>query len=153
MRVDLGKVYDDTITVINKLDAKDAALKQDMYYKTVLEHCMWASKVQRDVLDDGSVSVGVSHQVQIPESESYLPYREWRLAERREKSFTVREGDYVILGRVEEEVTASTVKSIVKLYEPEAFQIQAFRDATKGEGFTHSTDGALRFAEVYYIEG
>lgn len=153
MRADLGQIYDDTITVINKLDAKDSALKTDSYFVTTLEHCMWADRVTRNVGTDGTVQVATSHQVQIPEAENYLPYRDWRKAENRADSFTLRAGDYVIRGKVEEEITASTIKNVVKLYEPDAFQIQAFRDATKGNGFDHSTEGIMRFTEVYYVEG
>lgn len=153
MRADLGRIYDETITVVNKLDAKDSALKQDSYFVTTLEHCMWADKVSRTVQQDGTVNIATSHQVQIPEAENYMPYREWRKAETRADSFTLRAGDYVIRGKVEEPISASTIKNVVKLYEPDAFQIQAFRDATKGQGFDHSTDGIMRFAEVYYVEG
>lgn len=153
MRADLGQIYDDTITVINKLDAKDSALKTDSYFVTTLDHCMWADRVARNVGTDGTVQVATSHQVQIPEAENYLPYRDWRKAENRADSFTLRAGDYVIRGKVEEEITASTIKNVVKLYEPDAFQIQAFRDATKGKGFEHSTEGIMRFTEVYYVEG
>lgn len=153
MRADLGKIYDETITIINKLDAKDSALKTDSYFVTTLDHCMWADKVSRNVQSDGTVLVGTTHQVQIPESENYMPYRFWRKAENRADGFTLRAGDYVIRGKVDEEITASTIKNVVKLYEPDAFQIQAFRDATKGEGFEHSTDGVMRFTEVYYVEG
>lgn len=153
MYADLGAIYDDTITVINKLDAKDSALKQDSYFVTTIEHCMWADKVSRTVDQDGTVNVATSHQVQIPESENYLPYRKWRNAEARENSFTLRAGDYVIRGEVDGEINASNVKSVIKLYEPDAFQIQAFKDATKGAGFEHSTDGVMRFTEVYYVEG
>lgn len=153
MRADLGNIYDETVTVVNKLDAKDSALKQDAYFTTTIEHCMWLDKVNRTVQTDGTVSIATSHQVQIPESENYMPYREWRKAEVREDSFTLRAGDYVVRGKVEEEINASTIKSVMKLYEPDAFQIQAFRDATKGKGFEHSTDGIMRFAEMYYVEG
>lgn len=153
MRADLGAIYDDTITIVNKLDARDSALKQDSYFVTTLEHCMWADKVNRSVQADGTVNIATSHQVQIPESANYMPYREWKEAETRRDSFTLRTGDYVIRGKVSEEITASTIKSVVKLYEPDAFQIQAFRDATKGAGFEHSTNGIMRFAEVYYVEG
>lgn len=151
MQVDLDKIYDETITVINKLDAKDAVLKQDAYYKTVLNHCMWSDNLTRNVDSDGTVTVGVAHQVQIPESENYLPYNEWNT--NREDAFTLRAGDYVVKGEVAEDVTASTIKSVVKSYEPDAFQIQAFRDATKGEGFDHTNNGIMRFSEVYYVEG
>lgn len=153
MRVNLGKIYDDTISIINKLDARDSALKQDSYFVTTLNHCMWGDKVNRTVQSDGTVNIATSHQVQIPEANNYMPYRDWKNAEARADSFTLRTGDYVIKGKVEEQVTASNVRSIVNKYEPDAFQIQAFRDATKGAGFEHSTSGALRFAEVYYIEG
>lgn len=153
MRANLGEIYDDTITVINKLDAKDSALKTDSYFVTTLDHCMWSDRVNRTVGTDGTVQVATSHSVQIPEAENYLPYREWRQAENRADSFTLRAGDYVIRGKVEEDITASTIKNVVKLYEPDAFQIQAFRDATKGTGFEHSTEGIMRFTEVYYVEG
>lgn len=153
MHADLGKIYDDTITVVNKLDAKDSALKQDSYFVTTLEHCMWYTKEERAIQSDGTVNIGIVHKVQIPESENYLPYREWRKAEARADSFTLRTGDYIIRGKVAEDISATTIRDVVRLYEPDAFQIQAFRDATKGDGFTHSTAGIMRFAEVYYVEG
>lgn len=153
MRANLSEIYDDTITVINKLDAKDSMLKQDTYYKTVLKHCMWSTKTTRSVQADGTVNIGTVHSVQIPESENYKPYREWRKLENRNDSFTLRTGDYVILGEVKEDITALSLKSITNLYEPEAFQIQSFRDATKGKGFIHSNKGIMRFTEVYAIEG
>lgn len=153
MRADLGQIYDDTITVINKLDAKDSLLKEDGYYKTVINHCMWSVRTERSVSDNGTVNIGTVHQVQIPESENYMPYRDWKKAENRNDAFTLRTGDYVVKGEVTEEVTAANIKKVINQYEPDAFQIQSFRDATKGDGFTHSTSGILRFAEVYYVEG
>lgn len=102
---------------------------------------------------DGTVKIGTVHTVQIPESENYLPYREWRKVENRNDAFTLRTGDYVVLGEVEETITSSNLKATMNLYEPDAFQIQSFRDATKGKGFDHSTDGIMRFTEVYYVEG
>lgn len=153
MRADLGQIYDDTITLINKLDAKDSALKQDSYYTTVIPHCMWTVTSTRAVQSDGTVNIGSVHKVQIPEDERYIPYREWCMDDERAEKFTISEGDYVVKGEVVEEITAKTLRDIVRKYEPDAFQVQLFRNATKGEGFTHSTDGALRFAEVYYVEG
>lgn len=153
MRADIGAIYDDTITVINKLDARDAALRQDTYYKTVIRHCMWAVRSTRSVQADGTVTVGTVHQVQIPESENYIPYREWRRSDARDGAFTLRTGDYIVLGEIKAEVTSANLRDVVKLYEPDAFQVQAFRDATKGTGFHHGTGGAMRFAEVYYVEG
>lgn len=158
MRANLGEIYDDTITVINKLDARDSSQKQDSYYKTVLKHCMWSTKSTRTVGTDGTVHVGTTQVVQIPENVDYLPYREWIEAITQEhdeelKCFTIRQGDYIVRGEVSEEITASTLKKVIPLYEPDAFQVQVFRDATKGKGFIHSTAGIMRFTEAYIVEG
>lgn len=173
MRANLGEIYNDTITVLNKLDARDGAQKVDTYRKTVLHHCMWSTKATRTVGTDGTVRVGTTQVVQIPENANYKPYRAWvewlkpQLVTDEETEdpeeptddvtndeyFTIRTGDYIVKGEVIEEVTASTIKKVIPLYEPDAFQVQLFRDATKGAGFTHSTAGILRFTEAYIVEG
>lgn len=168
MRADLGEIYNETITVLNKLDARDGAQKVDTYRKTVLNHCMWSTKATRTVGTDGTVRVGTTQVVQIPENANYKPYRAWvewlkpQLEQPSEEEptevtneeyFTIRPGDYIVRGEVIEEVTASTIKKVIPLYEPDAFQVQLFRDATKGAGFTHSTAGILRFTEAYIVEG
>lgn len=152
MRANLGKIYDETITVINKLDARDSAEKQDSYYKTVLFHCMWSTRTTRSVEPDGTVDVGTTSVVQIPESENYIPYKIWTKEDKSE-AFTIRAGDYIVKGVVTEEITAANVKKVLAQYEPDSFQVQAFRNATKGEGFTHSTTGIMRFTEAYIVEG
>lgn len=153
MRADLGSIYDETVTVINRLDAKDSALKQDAYFMTTISNCMWSVRQTRSVRDDGTVVIGTVHSVQIPESENYLPYRDWKRAEKRADSFTLTVGDYVVRGEVDEEVNASNIRSVIREYEPDAFQIKSFRDATKGAGFDASKAGIMRFAEMYYVEG
>lgn len=153
MHADLGAIYDETITVINKLDARDSALMQDSYYPTVIPHCMWTVTSTRAVQSDGTVNIGSVHKVQIPEDERYIPYREWCEDDDRDKKFTISEGDYMVKGVVSEDITSKNIREVIRKYEPDAFQVQLFRNATKGEGFTHSTDGILRFTEVYYVEG
>lgn len=148
-----SKIYDSTVTVINRVDAKDAALASDAYYKTVLSGVMWSDSTSRTVANDGTVSIATSHNVQLPDFERYLPYRDWCKAENRQDYFTVREGDWIVLGEVSEDVTSSTVRKVVALYEPDAFQVQSFRDLTHGSGLRYANAGWLRFAEVLSIEG
>lgn len=149
--VDLGTVYDETLTIVNRLDAKDGGLKQDAYRKTVLHGCMWSAQSEHTVGADGTVSIGTVHRVQIPESPDYRPYREWA---EDPQGFTVRLGDYVVRGEVAEGFeTAAEAKRVLAAYEPDVFIVQHFRDLTKREGFIHSSDGILRFAECYYLEG
>lgn len=150
MRANLGKIYDTTITVINRLDARDSKQKMDEFKATVVKHCMWSLVTSRTVQLDGTVTIGTSHRVQIPESAFYVPYNEWKSSQ---AGFTIRPGDYIIKGVVYDDVTAENYKSVIKRYEPDAFEVQTFRDATKGDGFEHSTYGAKRFVEPYIIEG
>lgn len=152
MRANLGQIYDETITVVNKLDARDNAEKQDSYFKHILQHCMWSTRTTRSVEPDGTVDIGTTSVVQIPESENYLTYRAWSKGD-KDQAFTIRAGDYIVKGVVTEEITAANVKKILAQYEPDSFQVQTFRDATKGEGFTHSTSGIMRFTEAYIVEG
>lgn len=153
MRVNLNELYRETITVINKLDAKDAALRQDAWYKTVLKDCMWSTRTVRSVDAEGSVSIGTAFRVQIPESADYLPYTEWSKPSERDSHFTVRAGDYIIRGEVAEEITPENIRKVIAKYEPEACQVKAFADLTKRAGL-HSGVGPLhRFAEVLSIEG
>lgn len=152
MRADLGQIYDKTVTVINRLDAKDGGTTYDTYYKHTLPQCMWSLVTTRNVEADGTVTIGTSHRVQIPENPDYMPYKLW-VGSDKNKSFTVRAGDYVVLGEVEDEITASNIRKVIAKYEPEAFQVQSFRDATKGAGFNHSVRGIRRFFEPYIIEG
>lgn len=150
MKANLGKIYNQTVTIINKLDARDSKQKQDGFYKTIIHNCMWSLITTRTVQADGTVIIGTSHRVQIPESEEYLPYTDWKESL---SGFTIRTGDYAIKGAVYDEIDASNFKNVIKKYEPDAFEIQTFRDATKGEGFLHSVAGIKRFIEPYVIEG
>lgn len=153
MRANLSEIYDETVTVLNRLDARDAGQMRDSYHATVLHGCMWDATATRSVQSDGTVLIGTVHRLQIPESESYVPYREWAKSPDKEGRFTLRQGDYVVRGEVSEAVTAENVKQVVAAYEPDAFQVQHFRNLTKRKGLNHSGAGVLRFAECYYVEG
>lgn len=151
MRANLGQIYDKTVTVINRLDAKDGGTQYDTFYACVIPNVMWSLVTTRTVDTNGTVTIGTSHRVQIPENEQYHPYKEW--ATNPGEGFTISTGDYVVLGEVSEEITASNIRKVIAKYEPDAFQVQSFRNATKGDGFTHSTRGIRRFIEPYIIEG
>lgn len=140
MRADLGRIYDETLTLVHRVGAKDAGSASDVYEKRVLGGCMWSETSQRTVASDGTVSIGTVRKVQIPETSA-------------PDGLEVSQGDYVVKGEVPEEIDAANVKRVMASYEPDAFQVQHYRDLTKGPGFAHGTGGALRFSEVHYIEG
>lgn len=131
MRADLSEIYGETITIINRLDAKHAALKQDVYYATVLRNCMWSDESESGTSSSGVVTPSTLHKVQIPvDAGDYAKYRDWRKMESREGVFTLRSGDYVVRGEVNEPVTADNIRTIVADYEPDAWQVKAWRELT-----------------------
>lgn len=131
--------FDYTITVLNKLSAKDSATKLDVWKATVLHNCSWSGRAERNV-QGNTVSVGNVFVVRVPKSKDYHPYNEWKDSM---DGFTFSTGDYIIRGEVTEEVTPSTVQSIVNAHKPEAFIVKLFQDNT----------GTVEALEHYHIEG
>lgn len=152
MKINTADLYRDAITVLNKLDARDAMLQKDAWYKTVLHGCLWSQQVSRTVAADGTVNIGSSFRIQIPRNESYLRYSEWLSPDKRDSHFTIRQGDYIIRGEVVEEITPETIRAIVELYEPEACQVKTFRDLTNA-ALGYRAVNLMRFAEILEIEG
>lgn len=131
--------FDYTITVLNKLAAKDSATKLDVWKSTVLHNCAWSGKAERS-MDGNNATVGNVFVVRVPKSADYHPYNEWK---ETMDGFTFSTGDYIIRGEVTEEVTPSTVQDIVNRHKPEAFIVKMFQDNT----------GTVEALEHYHIEG
>lgn len=125
-------IYDDTITLINRLDAKDATLRQDAYFATVLKGCQFLTQSTQGTDNDGVVKPSTIHRVQIPsDAGDYVPYKDWRKLEVREGSYTLRNGDFIVRGEVTEPVTTSNIRTIVADYEPDAFQVTSWQELTR----------------------
>lgn len=132
--------FDYTITVLNKLRAKDSKTKIDIWKKTVLSDCFWSEKAVRTV-QGTSVSLGNSYIVRVPKNDNFKPYNKWKNGM---EGFTFSTGDYIILGEIgEETVTPNTIQTVVNKYRPNAFEIKIFKDNT----------GTIEAAEHYRIEG
>lgn len=131
--------FDYTITVLNKLAARDSATKLDVWKSTVLHNCAWSGRAERSV-QNNTVSVGNVFVVRVPKSNDYHPYSEWK---ETLDGFTFSPGDYIIRGEITEEVTPNTVLDIVDAHKPEAFIVKFFQDNT----------GSIEALEHYHIEG
>lgn len=127
--------YGEPVTLINILDARSAALKTDVPYPTVIHGCMWYEQFARATTSSGTVVPSTLHKVQIPEAakKNYVPYREWRKLDSRDGVFTLRDGDYLIRGIVEEPISSETLKTIVSDYEPDVFKVKAWRELTTAD--------------------
>lgn len=130
MIANLPKIYGEPVTIVNRLDAKHSALKQDAYYQTVIHDCMVSEESSQGVSSTGTVTPSTVHRVQIPVDGAYVPYREWRDLPTKEGTYTLRAGDYVIKGIVTEPMTASNIRTVISDYEPDAFQVKSFRELT-----------------------
>lgn len=131
--------FDYTITVLNKLAARDSATKLDVWKATVLHNCSWSGRAERSV-SGNTVSVGNVFVVRVPKSADYHPYNKWKESM---DGFTFSTGDYIIRGEVTEEITPDTVQNIVNAHKPEAFIVKLFQDNT----------GTVEALEHYHIEG
>lgn len=131
MRVELPEIYGDAITLINRLDAKHAALKQDVYYATILRECMWSDESKEGTSSSGVVTPTTIHKVQIPKhAGTYANYSVWRKLDSRSGVYTLRTGDYIVRGEITEDITAANIRTIIADYEPNAFQVRSWRELT-----------------------
>lgn len=153
MLANLSALYHTPITIVNRLDAKSVGAKADTYYATTLDGCMWHATEGATAVGTGTLDSTTAFKVQVPHSAGeYVPYSEW--AKAPANGFTVSVGDWIVLGTVSvpEGATASEVRTLVRAFEPNAFQVQEFRD-TRIEGMGYSADGIMRFADSIYITG
>jgi hypothetical protein len=111
----LEHIYNETITILNRLRRADGDGKVDLWYKTVLNDVAWYTASARSA-GGNAVYIGTYITVLVPFNEKYLPYMDWKNAENRDKYFTVSNNDYIIKGIVPEEITADNVVSVMQKY-------------------------------------
>lgn len=135
MRANLGEIYNEVVSVIHRIDAKEAGTRYDHFTVNVYQGCMWSETSQRSVSQDGTVTLDLTRKVQIPSDQSPV----------------VALGDFICKGEISEAVTAGNVREITASLP--SFQAKDVRNLAKNDGFACSPDGVLRFAECTYIEG
>lgn len=107
-------IYNETITILNKLRRTDSSTGKDIWYKTVLHNVAWYTDSARSA-GGSAVYIGSYITVLIPFHDNYLPYIEWKLPGMQEGRYTISLSDYIIKGEVPENITADNiVKSLEK---------------------------------------
>lgn len=134
----LKSIYNQKVTILNKLKKTDSSGNLDEWYKTVVEDAGWYSRVERTVTNN-SVSIGSYISCYIPFHEDYLPYSEWKLSDYREEYFTMSTGDYLVLGEVEEDITPSNIVATMQKYEPNVCVVK------------HCTESPMRFGATIQL--
>ena len=111
----LKNIYNQTITILNKLQRTDSSTGKDVWYKTIINDVAWYTDSARSA-GSNAVYIGSYITILIPFHDEYLEYLEWRKEGNPETHFTMSTGDYVVKGIVEEEITADNIVKTLQKY-------------------------------------
>lgn len=152
MNIDVDRVLDKTVTVLNRVGAKDSGLEQDMYVARICSPAMWSERVSRTT-DANGVALTVKTTVaQIPSSTMrYVPYTDFA-KKRPADAVTASTGDYVILGEVRLSGNPTKKQVLAELQLYPHFEVHAFRDLSNSGGVEGGA-GMLKYANVLHLEG
>lgn len=124
----LANIYNQKITILNKLKQSDSTTGLDVWYKSnVVTDAAWYTNTERTA-GNTSVYIGTYITVFIPFHEEYLNYLEWKKPGNQDNHFTMSSGDYIILGDVEEDITSNNVIQVMKQYGDLVCQVKSCRE-------------------------
>ena len=110
----LKDIYNQEVTILNKLKRTDSGTNKDVWYKTHLTGVGWYTNTDRTVNTSGVV-VGTYKTVLIPFTGKYLKYKDWKISDKG-NYYTMSNGDYIVLGNVDEDVTDTNVIQVMQSY-------------------------------------
>lgn len=95
--------WEDTITLYNKYE--DTQTNIITWYRTVLHNCFW--KATGNKVSVGNVEIDTKNLLcRIPKDERYLRIPDWENLpnDRMSEYFTLKQGDIVVLGDIDDEI-------------------------------------------------
>lgn len=111
----LENIYNQKITILNKLRRTDNDNKTDVWFKHTVDNVVWYTDSARSA-GSHDVFIGSYITILIPFSDEYLPYKQWKDKVDRENYYTISVGDYIIAGDVPEDVNASNIVKVTEKY-------------------------------------
>lgn len=119
-----------TITLLNKLKRKDSVTGIDVWYKTIINDCIYI-KDRVSTVNGSVVSIGEQFTILIPFTDKYLQYKDWKNLEDKSGTYTLSAQDIIILDEVTENVTAQNITQIKNDYEPNTCEIRSIEQVDK----------------------
>lgn len=119
-----------TMTLLNKLKRKDSITNLDIWYKTVIQNCVY-KKDKISNVTGSVVSMGQEFTILIPFTGKYIPYNEWKKLEDKTGVYTLSPQDIIIFGEITEEVTDKNIVQIKNNYEPDTCEIRSIEQVEK----------------------
>lgn len=111
----LKDIYNETITIFNKLRRNDSITGMDVWHKTVITNAVWYTDSARSA-GGQNVYIGSYITILIPFDNNYLPYIEWKEPGMQDNHYTMSLSDYVIKGLVTEDVNANNIVKTLEKY-------------------------------------
>lgn len=124
------------ITLLNKLKRKDSVTNTDVWYKTIIQGCVYKKDKVSNV-SGTTVSMGQAFTILIPFTGAYLPYKDWKQLEDKTGAYTLSSQDVIILDEVTEEVTANNIVQIKNEYEPNTCEIRMIEEVEQKLGVSY----------------
>lgn len=134
--------YTTTVTIYNRLKARDSQNKKDTWWRRVIPDCSWVGKSgiqQKERTDETAKDIYV---VRIPENEEYRAYSEW--INNPSLYFTLNEGDIIVKGVCDDEITGESPFTASEF-------VTAHKNAHRITVVKDNTD--FRFGKHYKVSG
>ena len=122
-----------SITLLNRLKRKDSVTNTDVWYKTVIQNCIY-KKDRITGVDGKVVSMGQQFTILIPFTGKYVTYNEWKKLEDKTGFFTLSNQDVIILENVEEDVTDKNITQVKQDHEPNTCEVRSIEQVIKRNG-------------------
>lgn len=129
----LKNIYNQPITILNKLKRTDSSTNNDVWYKHYITDAAWYTNSEKTATST-SVYIGTYITVLIPFHDDYLPYDEWKEQGKQDTNFTISSGDYVVLGEVNDIITANNIIKVLENYGERVCQVKSHTENHKRFG-------------------
>ena len=107
-------IFNQTVTVLNKLRRADNNSGKDIWVKTVLHNVAWYTKSA--VKADGtSADISTYKIILIPFNSKYRPYSQWKTD--HFDTFSMSVGDYILMGEIDDSINADNIIKTISKYD------------------------------------
>ena len=122
-----------SITLLNRLKRKDSITNTDVWYKTVINNCIY-KKDRITGVDGKVVSMGQQFTILIPFTGKYITYNEWKKLEDKTGFFTLSNQDVIILEDIVEDVTDKNITQVKQDHEPNTCEVRSIEQVIRRNG-------------------
>jgi hypothetical protein len=154
VNIDVDGLLDSTVTVFNRICAKDSGEGADRYRPLVLHPALWVETPARTTDADGTVHFKRTVKVQVPDgTATFKPYREWVPEAVKGATAGVYTLSYLMEGSVAVQGDMTRQEVIAAVEGKPHCEVTAFRDLRNNGAVSAPEVGCLKYASVVYAEG